>query len=115
MWGENTLAWGFKSPTCAVSSGQVAGMISCPGAGTPRRTVPAWGWQCGRGAHGIPPRAALRRGKDAHIGERSLRALSFRVGGERTVGPAASSSGGRQLPPLEAGVASTGLLQQRDR
>lgn len=70
--------------------------------------MPAWGWQCGWGAHWSPPRAALRRGKDAHIGEQSLRALSFRVGGERTAGTRQQvTASNRKLPPLEAGVAST--------
>lgn len=61
------------------------------------------------GAHWIPPRAAPGGGKDTHICEWSLRALSFRVGGERTAGTQQRvTASSRKLLPLEARVASMG-------
>ena len=56
-----------------------------------------------------PAKSSTGRGKDTHILERSLRALSFRVGGERTAGTQQQvTASSRKLLPLEAGVASTG-------
>lgn len=108
MWGENTLAWGFKSPTCAVlRAGGWEDIL--PQGWDPQVNSAGLGLAVWAGAHGIPPRAALRRGKDAHIGERSLRALSFCAGGERTAGTRQQVTASiRKLPPLEAGVASSG-------
>lgn len=99
---------GFKGPTCAVF-----------GAGGGEDILP-WGWDPQVNSVGLelavwaggaldPPKSSTGRGKDTHILERSLRALSFRVGGERTAGTQQQvTASSRKLLPLEASVASTG-------
>ena len=53
MWGENTLAWGFKSPTCAVlRAGGWEDIL--PQGWDPQVNSAGLGLAVWAGAHGIP-------------------------------------------------------------
>lgn len=108
-WGENTLALGFKGPTCAVlragSGDDILPRGWDPQVNSAGLELAEWAG----GGHTGSPQEQHPGGKDTHICEWSLRTLSFHVGGERTAGTQQQvTASSRKLLPLEARVASMG-------